>query len=269
MRAISNPVGQRDEGIVGPGHDDAVFAALLDAIAQRQPKSQHQVLFAFGPDLGAVVDAAMAGIDHDHGAQIRRRCGLGHSGRGGGSDVRGIRDGGPQFGPAFRPKRLNKDGAVDLLQFKHQPRRLAVGGVEHVGVCDLGRAGQIEHDPRTARHHQAIAERLDQPASGGAGACGKLKIDLGDIHDHPIGIGQGEGAKLNGLVEIEDEAGLLAVAGQADVGGDREVRRSDRCRARRATGATANCSSAATLVRTDPAHGNAAAHTSAHLSKTR
>ena len=62
----------------------------------------------------------MAGIDHDHGAQIHRRGGFGHSGRcRGGSNVRSIRDGGLQFGPAFYPKRLNEGRAVDFLQFNH------------------------------------------------------------------------------------------------------------------------------------------------------
>ena len=38
-------VGERNEGVVRPGHDDAIFARFLDAVAQRQAKSQHQVLF--------------------------------------------------------------------------------------------------------------------------------------------------------------------------------------------------------------------------------
>ena len=66
-----NPLSERDEGIVGAGHDHPILAALLDAIAQRQPKSQHEVLFAFATGLSAVVDAAMAGIDDDHRTQIR------------------------------------------------------------------------------------------------------------------------------------------------------------------------------------------------------
>jgi hypothetical protein len=61
-----DPLVERDESIVGAGHDDAVFAAFLKAVAQRQPKSEHQGLFAFATGLGAIVDAAMARIDDDH-----------------------------------------------------------------------------------------------------------------------------------------------------------------------------------------------------------
>src|SRR5882757_97973 len=42
----------------------------------------------------------------------------------------------PQFGPAFRRKGLNEGGAIDLFQLEHQPWRLAVGRLEHIGVCD-------------------------------------------------------------------------------------------------------------------------------------
>ena len=166
---------------------------LLDAVAQRQRQIQHQFLFVGAAGLGAIVDAAMPGIDHHHGSRIRGCGGLGcgarldRDGR-----HRGVRDRGLQLGPAFGAKRLNEGGAIDLFQFEHQPRRLAVGGLQHVGICDFGRTGQIEHDPRAAGHDEAIAKRLDQPASGGARAGLQLKVDLGNVHDHPVGIGQRE-----------------------------------------------------------------------------
>ena len=145
-------------------------------VAQRQAKVQHQVLFHLAARLGAVVDAAMAGIDHDHRAQIGRCCAAlacaasepSHGGL-------GIRNCWPQLGPVFRSQRLHEAGAVDLLQFQHQPRRLAVGGLQHVGIGDLGRARQVEHDSRAARHHQAVAERLDQSAAGVPGAGGQVE----------------------------------------------------------------------------------------------
>jgi hypothetical protein len=117
---------------------------------------------------------------------------------------------------------------IDLFELQHQPRRLAVGGVEHIGICDFGRPGEIEHDPRTARHDQAIAKRLDQPASGSAYPGGKLKADLGQVHDHPVRVGKRKSGELDGLVEIENEASLLAVAGQAGRRGDRKNRRDGR-----------------------------------------
>jgi hypothetical protein len=74
------------------------------------------------------------------------------------------------------------------------------------------------------------SEGLDQPAPGGASSGLELKADLGNIHDHPIGIGQRESAKLDRAVEVENEAGLLGIAGQPDLGGDGKVRRRDRIR---------------------------------------
>src|SRR5258706_8827457 len=50
--------------------------------------------------------------------------------------------------------------AIDLFEFQHQPRRLAVGGLEHIGVCYFGRAGEIEHDPRTARRSEEHTSEL-------------------------------------------------------------------------------------------------------------
>jgi hypothetical protein len=61
-----------NERVVGSGHENAVFARFLDAIAQRQPEIEHQRLFGFAVRLGAVVDPAMAGIDDDQRARIGR-----------------------------------------------------------------------------------------------------------------------------------------------------------------------------------------------------
>ncbi len=168
----------------------------------------------------------MAGVDHHHGTQIRRCCGLERNGRLGNDS--GVCDGGPELWPVLDRKRLNEAGAIHLLQLQHQPRRLAVGRVEQVGIRDFGRPGQVKHDPRTARHHKAVAERLDQPAPGGAGSGGKPKADLRDIHHHPVRIGQRKSAKLDGLVEIKDEAGLLGIAGQTGVRGNGKIRCHDR-----------------------------------------
>ena len=66
-------VVERDEGVVGPGHDDAIFAGLLDAIAQGEAEGQYETFLVFVARLGSIVDAAMARIDHDDGPRICRR----------------------------------------------------------------------------------------------------------------------------------------------------------------------------------------------------
>jgi hypothetical protein len=223
LRAIFTRSPSGNEGVVRPGHDDAILARLLEPVAQRQAKTQHQILFhdVVAAGLGAVVDAAMTGIDHDHRPFVRRRRRRGWRVRPCNGGV-GLGDPGPQFGPVFGRQRLDKGGAVDLFEFEHQPRRLAVGRLQHIGFGDLGRSGQVEHDPRSARHDETVAERLDQSPPASAGSGRKLEIDLGQVDDHAIGVRQGKGPKLDRLVEIEDEAGLFGIAGQASVRRDRE-----------------------------------------------
>ena len=163
----------------------------------------------------------MAGIDHDHRAGIGWRSRLCRHARG----RRGlcVGDCRTQFGPRLRRQRLHEGGAVDFGQFQHQPRRLAVGGFQHVGTGDLRRSRQIEHDPRSAGHHQPVAECLDQPSARGADARRQPEAHLRHVDHHPVGIGEHEGAVGDRLVEVEDKTGLLGITGQAGVGGNREV----------------------------------------------
>ena len=67
-----HPLAERHERVVGARHHHAVFAGLLELVAQQQREFQHQRLFrdvaARRP--GAVVDAAVAGIDHDDRPRI-------------------------------------------------------------------------------------------------------------------------------------------------------------------------------------------------------
>jgi hypothetical protein len=133
-------------------------------------------------------------------------------------------DRGPQFGTAFGRQRLDEGGAVHLLEFEHQPRRLAVRCLQHIGFGDSGRPRQVEHDPRPARHDNPIAECLDQASPRGTNPVGKLEIDLGKVDHDAIRVGQREGAKLNRLVEVEDEAGLPVITRQPGIGCDRKSR---------------------------------------------
>ncbi len=134
-----------------------------------------------------------------------------------------FRDRGLQLGPAVR-QRLQEGRPIDLFQLDHQPRRLIVGGIEHGGVGDPCRPGQVEHHAGAARHHHAVAKCLDQPTPVAARPGREAKIDLGNVDHHPVGIIQRKGAKLDGLVEVEDKAGQLGVAGEPGIGGDREAR---------------------------------------------
>ena len=178
-------------------------------------------LFHFARGLGAIIDAAMAGIEHDQGPGIRCLRGLCRFHRSNGGI--GVRDRGTQFGTILGRQRLDEGGPVHLLELQHQPRRLAVGRLQHIGIGNLRRTRQVEHDSRAARHHEAISERLDQTAPCRAGTGRELEIDLGNIDDDAIGVGQREGAELNGPVEIEDETGLFSIARQAGAGSDREI----------------------------------------------
>jgi hypothetical protein len=96
------------------------------------------------------------------------------------------------FHPGVGRQRLQESRAVDLLEFKHEPGGLAICRVQHVGVGNPCRSGQIEHNPRAAGHHQAIPKCLDQPTAFPANPRTKLKTDLGNIEDHAVGIGKRE-----------------------------------------------------------------------------
>ena len=72
-RAMAHALGERHEGVVGARHHHAVFAGLLDLVAQQQREFEHDRLFELAAGgARAVVDAAVAGIDDDQ----RPRVGL-------------------------------------------------------------------------------------------------------------------------------------------------------------------------------------------------
>ena len=165
-----------------------------------------------------------------------------------------------QLRPALGRQRLDESGAIDLFEFEHQPRRLAVGRLQHIGIGDFRRPRQIEHDSRAARHHQAIAERFDQAAARISRAGRELEADLRDIHNDPIRIGQGEGAETV-IVLSRSRMKRVCLASPAS-------------RASEATGRSAAATGlgggpSAALGPVGSAHSNAAAHNSPHPSKTR
>ena len=70
----AHPLVERDEGVVAARHRHAVFAGLLQLVAQHQAEGEHDVLLVLpAARLGAAIDAAMAGIDHDQRPRIAGR----------------------------------------------------------------------------------------------------------------------------------------------------------------------------------------------------
>src|SRR5215470_7533677 len=66
----AHPIVESNESVVGARHDHAILATLLEAITQCQSKGQHQVFLNLSACLRAVVDTAMARVDHYHWASI-------------------------------------------------------------------------------------------------------------------------------------------------------------------------------------------------------
>ena len=67
---------------------------------------------------------------------------------------------------------------------------------------------QIDDQAGAALHDQAEAERLDQAAARLPGLGRQPERDLRQVHDHPVGVGEGEGAHVDLLAQVEHQAGL-------------------------------------------------------------
>src|SRR5262245_66459738 len=64
-------LAERHEGIIGAGHEYAVLASLFDLVAQQQRKLQDDGLLHLSARCPRpVVDATVAGIDHDQRSGI-------------------------------------------------------------------------------------------------------------------------------------------------------------------------------------------------------
>ncbi len=90
---------------------------------------------------------------------------------------------------------------------------------------DPHRSLGVEHDARSALHHQAVAERLDQPPPLLAGLGREVEGDLRQVEHHAIGIGQGEGGDIDLAGRGPYETGLLVIAADTHGGGGRRCRR--------------------------------------------
>jgi len=96
--------------------------------------------------------------------------------------------------------------------FDHEPRRLALDRIEYESLIDAHRASDVEHDARAPLHHQAEAERLDEPAAALARLGGQAEHELRHIDDHPVRIGEREGGKVDAAGKVDDESCARLVA---------------------------------------------------------
>ena len=70
-----HPLGERNEGVVVAGHHHAIFAALLDALAQCHGEIEHDGLFGLAAlRLRSMIDAAVTGVNHHHRPRIVGVC---------------------------------------------------------------------------------------------------------------------------------------------------------------------------------------------------
>ena len=124
-------------------------------------------------------------------------------------------------------------GKLGGREIEQETRGLVVGGLDHHGLLDPRRAGEIDDHARAALHDQTEAERLDQAAPRLPGLGRELERELRHVDHHPVGVGEREGADVDLVAEIDDEAGLAIVAAEAHFARHREVahpaaRRADR-----------------------------------------
>ena len=209
-----HPFAERNEGVVVAGEHDPIAPVLLEPVAQFQRHREHDrlLLLAAGGNR-AGVEAAMAGIDHDHRLAVARRGDIAQRSR----IDRYRRD---DAGVALQRGSLDETLTVAFDQIDHQTGRLLVLLGEHIGLVDGDRPLGVDDDPGLARREQAVAESGDQSAPFPARGGGQIEHHLGKIHDHPIRIAEDEGAQIELAGEVEDQAGALVVAGEPRVEGD-------------------------------------------------
>jgi len=196
-------------------HGDPVLAGLFQLVAQHQREFQHDGLFHLpAPRPGAVVDSAVAGIDHHHGSRITACFGI------------DCGSGPARLGRAVLERnRAQERVALGRGKFEHEPVRLPVGCVDGERLFQPRRPGEIDHDARAALHDEAEAECLDQAAAHLSGFGRQLERHLWQIDHHPIRVRQCEGAKIDFPGEVDDEAGLRLVTGEPHVARDRKLGR--------------------------------------------
>ena len=201
---------QRDEGVVGARVDHFGAHAVLHQLAHAQRHIQHQVLFeqALGA-LGALIVAAMAGIDH-HAVDLEaqradQRTGAVAGVAGGLGDLIGLPahgGGGMRSGSRCRPASIRTGWLTSRLPVRSGTRQsecgvsgfaAALDGGSGSGVRrhdrhgDRGRSEQARTDGRAARSRMGVPCRHpqfdDQPVRVGQGGRGGFHV-AGQVQHH-------------------------------------------------------------------------------------
>ena len=160
-----DPVAQLDELVAVAGEHDAIPAAALDQRAQLLGHLEHEILLVVAVDGdGARVDAAVAGIEHDHrqlrAAWVRDRarstgCGTARCG------ASGIAGFGARDGSCLRPRGADCRDLGSATDVDHQP--IGRG-------CPVDGGSRMAPTMRTGRAISTIEARLPGISAAETGA---------------------------------------------------------------------------------------------------
>ena len=224
-RASATRSRKRDESVVGPGHDHAVFAGLFDLVAQHQAEFEDDGLLHLArspPCVPLSMPPCPGSITRSgRGSLALRLPGCG--------SYRAVS--GARFSSAISAhERL----AIHRGEIEHEPRRLIVAASSTKALSiRAGRARSM-----TMREPPGITRpkrnALIRPRPRLPGLRPELERDLRHVDHHPVRVGQREGADIHLLAEIHHHSRLTVVPAQADVAGDWKSLVTARDRARRA-----------------------------------
>jgi hypothetical protein len=94
----------------------------------------------------------------------------------------------------------------------HEARRLAIGRLDDELFVDCHRAGDIDDDPRFALGYESIAEGGNQPPPLGPCSFRQDEMNLGQIDDDAVWIGEREHHRVDRRGHVGDEADAAIVS---------------------------------------------------------
>ena len=110
-------------------------------------------------------------------------------------------------------------------QIDHEAGRLARSrhGRDHEVVGNAYRSSRVEDDARLAARDETESVGRNEAPALGPGARGELEVDLGQVDDDPVRIGEREDPQVHVGREIGDEARATLVADDSRVGDEVEI----------------------------------------------